>query len=158
MRYCETIVRYSISRNTFSGKFVLPQNGAILSHRHTCAIPHCNISRENCTIPHYDIETSTKEFCDTVATLRLQVSLDVKSIAARPSSFYLALGGDKGPEIFHREVRKSVMSIKFPPAILGPEMAAPILWAPRIFWFFLLENPHAHKTPLIRGEGGSGLF
>ena len=38
-------------------------------------------------------------------------------------------------------VRKSVMSIKFPPAILGPEMAAPILWAPGIFWFFLLEKP-----------------
>ena len=43
------------------------------------------------------------------------------------------------------------MSIKFPPAILGPEMAAPILWAPGIFWFFLLENPHAHKIPPFRG-------
>ena len=31
----------------------------------------------------------------------------------------------------------------FPPAILGPEMAAPSLW--EFFWFFLLENPHAHK-------------
>ena len=46
--------------------------------------------------------------------------------------------------------RKSVMPIKFPPAILGPEMAAPILWAPGIFWFFLLENPHAHKIPPFR--------
>ena len=39
-------------------------------------------------------------------------------------------------------------------------MAAPILWAPGIFWFFLLENPHAHKIPPFRGvcwgflEGG----
>ena len=49
------------------------------------------------------------------------------------------------------------MSTKFPPAILGLEMAAPILWAPGIFWFFLLENPHAHKIPPFRG-GGSGLF
>ena len=57
-------------------------------------------------------------------------------------------------------IRKNVVSIKFPPAILGPEMAAPILWAPGIFWFFLLENPHAHKIPPFRGgfwnflEGG----
>ena len=61
-----------------------------------------------------------------------------------------------------RIVRKSVVSIKFPPVILGPEMAAPILWAPGIFWFFLLENPHAHKIPPFRGgfwvfsEGGGG--
>ena len=47
-------------------------------------------------------------------------------------------------------------------AILGPQMAAPILWAPGIFWFFLLENPHAHKIPPFRGgfwvflEGGGG--
>ena len=40
---------------------------------------------------------------------------------------------------------------------LGPEMAAPILWAPGIFWFFLQENPHAHKIPPFRG-GGSGFF
>ena len=38
-------------------------------------------------------------------------------------------------------------------------MAAPILWAPGIFWFFLLENPHAHKIPPFRGGGGgSGFF
>ena len=30
-------------------------------------------------------------------------------------------------------------------------MAAPILWAPGILWFFLLENPHAHKIPRFRG-------
>ena len=44
-----------------------------------------------------------------------------------------------------------MVSIKFPPIILGPEMAAPILWAPGIFAFFLLENPHAHKIPPFRG-------
>ena len=53
------------------------------------------------------------------------------------------------------------MSVMFPPAILGPEMAAPILWAPRILWLFLLENPHAYKTPHFRGleifgRGGDG--
>ena len=53
-------------------------------------------------------------------------------------------------------LRKSVMSRKFSPAILGPEMAAPILWAPGIFWFFLLANPHAHKIPAFRG--GVGFF
>ena len=45
------------------------------------------------------------------------------------------------------------MSMKFPPVTLGPEMAVPILWAPGIFWFFLLENPHAHKIPPFRGGG-----
>ena len=49
---------------------------------------------------------------------------------------------------------------KISPVTLGPEMAAPILWAPGIFWFFLLENPHAHKIPPFKGgvlgflEGG----
>ena len=57
------------------------------------------------------------------------------------------------------EIRKSVVSTKFLPVILGPEMAAPILWAPGIFWFFLLENPHAHKIPPFGGGGGgSGFF
>ena len=53
--------------------------------------------------------------------------------------------------------RKGVMSIKFPPVILGPEMAVPILWVPGILGFFLLENPHAHKIPPFRG-GGSWFF
>ena len=57
----------------------------------------------------------------------------------------------------NRSIRKSVASIKFPPIILGPEMAAPILWAPGIFGLFLLENPHAHKIPPFRG-GVLGFF
>ena len=48
---------------------------------------------------------------------------------------------------------KNLMSVIFPAAILGPEMAAPILWAPGIFWFFLLETPHAHKIPPFKGGG-----
>ena len=42
---------------------------------------------------------------------------------------------------------------KISPAILGPETAAPILWAPGIFGFFLLEKPHAHKIPPFMGVG-----
>ena len=59
-------------------------------------------------------------------------------------------------------IRKSVMSIKVPPVILGPEMAAPILWAPGFFGLFLLENPYVHKIPPFRGgcwvfyKGGGG--
>ena len=34
-------------------------------------------------------------------------------------------------------------------------MAAPILWAPGIFVFFLQENLHAHKIPRL---GGWGVF
>ena len=44
----------------------------------------------------------------------------------------------------------------FPPASLRLEMAAPILWSPGIFWFFLLDNPHAHKIPRFRR--GSWFF
>ena len=33
---------------------------------HLCDTPFCNISRDNCAIPHK--KTSTKEFCDTIAT------------------------------------------------------------------------------------------
>ena len=56
--------------------------------------------------------------------------------------------------------KKNVMSIRFLPAIPGPEMAAPILWTPGIFWFFLLENPHAAmpiKFLLLGGGGGVGV-
>ena len=55
---------------------------------------------------------------------------------------------EKEPE-WGSGIRKSRMSIIFPPVIPGPEMAAPILWAPGIFWLFLLEHPHAHKIPLF---------
>ena len=54
--------------------------------------------------------------------------------------------------------KKSLTSIIFPPAILGPEMAALILWAPGIFWFVLLENIHARKIPRFRGGGKLGCF
>ena len=46
---------------------------------------------------------------------------------------------------------------KISPVILGPEMAAPILWAPGIFCFFLLENPNAHKISPFR-EGVLGFL
>ena len=43
------------------------------------------------------------------------------------------------------------MSVIFPPATLGPEMAAPIYGRLAIFWFFLPENLHAHNIPPFRG-------
>ena len=36
-------------------------------------------------------------------------------------------------------------------------MAAPILWAPGNFGFFLQENLHAHKIPRFRGGVFLGL-
>ena len=47
--------------------------------------------------------------------------------------------------------KKNLVSIIFRPVVLGPEMAAPILWVPGILVFFLLEKPHAHKIPPFRG-------
>ena len=51
------------------------------------------------------------------------------------------------------KITKSPMSIKFPPVILGPEVAVLILWAPGIFGFFLLG-----KVFLEVGGGGSANF
>ena len=54
------------------GAIALHQNGAfppswyLVSHRHICAIPHFATYRE--IIMRYPIKTSTKEFCDTIAT------------------------------------------------------------------------------------------
>ena len=53
------------------------------------------------------------------------------------------------------------MSVKFVSAILGPEVAAPILWAPGISAFFLQENRHVHKNSsfwggIFLGFGGGG--
>ena len=53
--------------------------------------------------------------------------------------------------------RKILVSIKFVSAILGPETAAPILWAPRISAFFLQGNLHVHKIPRFRGGGYLGF-
>ena len=46
------------------------------------------------------------------------------------------------------------MSVKFSSAILGPEMAAPILWAPGKIALFLQEKPMSIKVLLL----GGGVF
>ena len=51
-------------------------------------------------------------------------------------------------------VRKILVSVKILSAILGPEMAAPILWTPKISVFFLQENLHVHKISRFRRGGG----
>ena len=48
--------------------------------------------------------------------------------------------------------QKFLMSVNDSPAILGPEMAAPISWVPGTFGL-LQENLHAHKIPPFRGGG-----
>ena len=86
---------------------------------------------------------------DVLASFRSRMSLLLSVRGCL--SLYISLQGFRGH-------RKSVVSIKFPPVILGPEMAAPVLWAPVILWFFLLENPHAHRIPPFRGGGVHGFF
>ena len=56
-----------------------------------------------------------------------------------------------------RSAEKSSCPTNFLPAILGLEMAAPILWAPRISGFFLQENLHVHTIPRFGGGGNLGL-
>ena len=55
---------------------------------------------------------------------------------------------------FAYHIRTILVSVKFLSAILGPEMAAPILWAPGKIAFFLQEDLHVHKIPRFRGGGG----
>ena len=54
-------------------------------------------------------------------------------------------------------VRKIRVSIKFLSAILGPEMAAPILWTPGKMLPFCRKN-HVHKIPRFRGGGDFGFW
>ena len=54
--------------------------------------------------------------------------------------------------------QKILVSVKFWSAILGPEMAAPILWTPGTNAFFLQENLHVHKIPRFGGGGGFGFW
>ena len=58
---------------------------------------------------------------------------------------------------FSTSIRKILVSVKCLSAILGPQMAASILWTPGIFAFFLQENLHVHKIPRFRG-GYLGFF
>ena len=54
-------------------------------------------------------------------------------------------------------VRKILVSVKFLSAILGPEMAAPILWAPGKMRSFCRKN-YVHKIPRFRGGGYFGFW
>ena len=53
--------------------------------------------------------------------------------------------------------RKILVSVKFVSAILGPEMAAPILWTPGKMRSFCRKN-RVHKIPRFRGGGDLGFF
>ena len=63
---------YRISRDTLKGMLARPSKwcdtppGYLVLHRHICAIPHFATYRA--IIVRYPIKTSTKEFCDTIAT------------------------------------------------------------------------------------------
>ena len=54
-----------------------------------------------------------------------------------------------------RRIRKILVSVKFLSAILGPEVTAPILWAPRKMRSFCRKN---HVPIKFRVLGGGGYF
>ena len=66
------------------------------------------------------------------------------------------------PCCFPKRQGKEDQGIKFLPAILGRKWLRQFYGRLAFFWFFLLENPHAHKIPPFRGgfwaflEGGGG--
>ena len=50
--------------------------------------------------------------------------------------------------------QKILVSIKFVSTILGPAMAAPILWAPgKNAFFFFCRKTYVHKIPRFGGGG-----
>ena len=65
-------LQYPISRDTSFGEVSTPPKWCdtppwyLVSHKHICAIPHFATYRA--IIVRYPIKTSTKEFCDTIAT------------------------------------------------------------------------------------------
>ena len=54
-------------------------------------------------------------------------------------------------------IRKILVSVKFLSAILGPEMAASILWTPGKNAFLLQGKPMSIKFPVLGGGGILGL-
>ena len=67
----------------------------------------------------------------------LWLSLDT---VTRFLNYFRIYGSPPSPGVYNDTIRKRVMSIKFLPVILGPEMAAPILWAPGI-WVLSAGKP-----------------
>ena len=53
--------------------------------------------------------------------------------------------------------RKILVSVKYVSVILGPEMAAPILWTPGKIRPFCRKS-HVHKIPRFRGGGYFGFL
>ena len=60
----------------------------------------------------------------------------------------------RGMNATHFYQKKKLMSIIFPPVILGPEMAAPILWAPGTFCSFCWNTPMPIKFLVLGGVRG----
>ena len=71
-------------------------------------------------------------------------------------SNYSAFSKPKGPSRTKKTIRKILVSVKILSAILGPEMAAPILWTPGKKRPFCRKN-HVHKISRFRG-GYFGFF
>ena len=62
------------------------------------------------------------------------------------------LGHVQTPIPYNTNFRKILVSVKFVSAILGPEMAVPILWAPGKMRSFCRKT-YVHKILVLRGGG-----
>ena len=93
--------------------------------------------------------------------LTIQRQRCIKFRVLRAQDFYapLALNFQKGqhlPALVVYKIREILVSVKFLSAILGLEMAAPILWTPGKNAFFLQEDLHVHKISRFGGVGVVG--
>ena len=60
---------------------------------------------------------------------------------------------------FNRNYNKEKPHVRnFPPAILGPDMAAPISWAPGFVGSFCRRKTSMPTKFLVLGRGGSWVF
>ena len=105
-------LRYPISRDTFFKEFSTPPPMVryppwyLVLHRHICAIPHFATYRA--IIVRYPTKTSTKEFCDTIATsitryekYRYWASKRLRTLALKTGNFSKKIGRFSSERIKH---------------------------------------------------------
>ena len=91
----------------------------------------------------------------------MKSKISIRSISLKRPLFQKVPFSDARSSCPYPYFRKSLMSISFPPAILGPEMAALILWAPGVFGSFCWKGnpcPYNSSWSFSFGRGGGSAM